>query len=167
MNEVFKIIDEYKEKLEILIKDLNKEIREYKDVYFALKPKGKAFKEENVLNLMEKPLLGEKLTSMVIKTDVDEILKMLIDKKELDMYNKETENALKRHGLSKEIIYSDSFISRTKGRLHDELLEMKQREEELFNQNQKIVMYICDVAINMFEDLEKKKEYYKSILKVF
>ena len=27
MNEVFKIIDEYKEKLEILIKDLNKEIR--------------------------------------------------------------------------------------------------------------------------------------------
>ena len=32
MNEVFKIIDEYKEKLEILIKDLNKEIREYKDV---------------------------------------------------------------------------------------------------------------------------------------
>lgn len=165
MNEVFKIIDEYKEKLEILIKDLNKEIREYKDVYFALKPKGKAFKEENVLNLMEKPLLGEKLTSMVIKTDVDEILKMLIDKKELDMYNKETENALKRHGLSKEIIYSDSFINRTKGRLHDELLEMKQREEELFNQNQKIVMYICDVAINMFEDLEKKKEYYKSILK--
>lgn len=83
MNEVFKIIDEYKEKLEILIKDLNKEIREYKDVYFALKPKGKAFKEENVLNLMEKPLLGEKLTSMVIKTDVDEILKMLIDKKSL------------------------------------------------------------------------------------
>ena len=81
MNEVFKIIDEYKEKLEILIKDLNKEIREYKDVYFALKPKGKDFKEENVLNLMEKPLLGEKLTSMVIKTDVDEILKMLIDKK--------------------------------------------------------------------------------------
>lgn len=165
MDEVFKIIDEYKEKLEILIKDLNKEIREYKDVYFALKPKGKAFKEENVLNLMEKPLLGEKLTSMVIKTDVDEILKMLIDKKELDTYNKETESALKRYGLSKEIIYSDSFINRTKGRLHDELLEMKQREEELFNQNQKIVMYICDVAINMFEDLEKKKEYYKSILK--
>ncbi len=165
MDEVFKIIDEYKEKLEILIKDLNKEIREYKDVYFALKPKGKAFKEENVLNLMEKPLLGEKLTSMVIKTDVDEILKMLIDKKELDTYNKETESALKRYGLSKEIIYSDSFINRTKGRLHEELLEMKQREEELFNQNQKIVMYICDVAINMFEDLEKKKEYYKSILK--
>lgn len=49
MNEVFKIIDEYKEKLEILIKDLNKEIREYKDVYFALKPKGKAFKEEKYL----------------------------------------------------------------------------------------------------------------------
>lgn len=165
MNEVFKIIDEYKEKLEILIKDLNKEIKEYKDVYFALKPKGKKFKEENVLNLMEKPLLGEKLTSMVIKTDVDEILKMLYDKRELDTYNKETENALKRYGLSKEIIYSDSFINRTKGRLHDELLEMKQREEELFNQNQKIVMYICDVAINMFEDLEKKKEYYKSILK--
>lgn len=165
MDEVFKIIDEYKEKLEILIKDLNKEIKEYKDVYFALKPKGKKFKEENVLNLMEKPLLGEKLTSMVIKTDVDEILKMLYDKRELDTYNKETENALKRYGLSKEIIYSDSFINRTKGRLHDELLEMKQREEELFNQNQKIVMYICDVAINMFEDLEKKKEYYKSILK--
>ena len=52
MNEVFKIIDEYKEKLEILIKDLNKEIREYKDVYFDLKPKGKSFKEENVLKLM-------------------------------------------------------------------------------------------------------------------
>ena len=32
MNEVFKIFDEYKEKLEILIKDLNKEIREYKEV---------------------------------------------------------------------------------------------------------------------------------------
>lgn len=30
MNEVFKIIDEYKEKLEILIKDLNKEIRDTK-----------------------------------------------------------------------------------------------------------------------------------------
>lgn len=88
---------------------------------------------------MKKPLLGEKLTSMVIKTDVDEILKMLYDKKELDTYNKETESALKRYGLSKEIIYSDSFINRTKGRLHDELLEMKQREEELFNQNQKIV----------------------------
>lgn len=67
MNEVFKIIDEYKEKLENLVSEVNKEIRTYKDVYFALKPKGKAFKEENVLNLMEKPLLGEKLTSMVIK----------------------------------------------------------------------------------------------------
>lgn len=165
MNEVFKIIDEYKEKLEILIKDLNKEIREYKDVYFALKPKGKAFKEENVLNLMEKPLLGEKLTSMVIKTDVDEILKMLNNKKELDMYNRETENALKKYGLSREIVYSDEFINNTKGRVHDELLEMRRRDEELFNQNQKIVMYICDVAINKFEDLEKKKEYYKSISK--
>lgn len=165
MNEVFKIIDEYKEKLEKLISDANKEIRTYKDVYFALKPRGKTFKEENVLNLMDKPLLGEKLTSMVIKTDVDEILKMLYDKKELDTYNKETENALKRYGLSKEIIYSDEFINNTKGRVHDELLEMRRRDAELFNQNQKIVMYICDVAINMFEDLEKEKEYYKSILK--
>lgn len=163
MNEVFKIIDEYKEKLENLVSEVNKEIRTYKDVYFALKPKGKAFKEENVL--MEKPLLGEKLTSMVIKTDVDEILKMLYDKKELDTYNKETENALKRYGLSKEIIYSDEFINNTKGRVHDELLEMRRRDAELFNQNQKIVMYICNVAINMFEDLEKEKEYYKTILK--
>ena len=165
MDEVFKIIDEYKEKLENLISDVNKEIRTYKDVYFALKPKGKEFKEENVLNLMEKPLLGEKLTSMVIKTDVDEILKMLNNKKELDMYNRETENALKKYGLSREIVYSDEFINNTKGRVHDELLEMRRRDEELFNQNQKIVMYICDVAINKFEDLEKKKEYYKSISK--
>lgn len=114
MDEVFKIIDEYKEKLENLISDVNKEIRTYKDVYFALKPKGKEFKEENVLNLMEKPLLGEKLTSMVIKTDVDEILKMLNNKKELDMYNRETENALKKYGLSREIVYSDEFINNTK-----------------------------------------------------
>ena len=49
MNEVFKIIDEYKEKLEILIKDLNKEIREYKDVYFALKPKGKNLRKKTYL----------------------------------------------------------------------------------------------------------------------
>ena len=165
MNEVFKIIDEYKEKLENLISEVNKEIRTYKDVYFALKPKGKAFKEENVLNLTKKPLLREKLTSMVIKTDVDEILKLIYNKKELDSYNRKTEKNLKRYGLSKEIIYSDKFINNTKGRVHKELLEMRRRDAELFNQNQKIVMYICDVAINMFEDLEKKKEYYKSILK--
>ena len=34
MNEVFKIIDEYKEKLENLVSEVNKEIRTYKDVYF-------------------------------------------------------------------------------------------------------------------------------------
>lgn len=165
MDEVFKIIDEYKEKLEILIKDLNKEIREYKDVYFALKPKGKAFKEENVLNLMEKPLLGEKLTSMVIKTDVDEIVKIIKNKRTLDLYDKETENALKRFGLSKDTIYSDKFINNTNGRVRDELLKMRQREEELSKKNKELDLYIGDVAINMFEDLEKKKEYYKSILK--
>lgn len=165
MEEVFKIIDEYKEKLENLVNQTNKELNEYKDVYFALKPKGRKFKEENVLNLMEKPLLGEKLTNMVIKSDADEILKMLYDKRQLDSYNRQTENALKRYGLSKEIIYSDGFINNTKGRLHDELVQMKKREDELFKQNEKIVMYICDVAINMYEDLENKKEEYKKLLK--
>ena len=165
MNEVFKIIDEYKEKLENLISDANKEIRTYKDVYFALKPKGKAFKEENAINFTIKSELSEKLISMVVKCDGDEILKMIYNKKELDSYNRETTNALKRYGLSKEIIYSDKFINNTKGRVHDELLEMRRRDEKLHKRNTELVMYICDVAINMFEDLEKKKEYYKSILK--
>ena len=165
MNEVFKIIDEYKEKLEILIKDLNKEIREYKDVYFALKPKGKEFKEDKANLSMKNPDLYKKIIEMAMKTDVDEIVKTIKNKRTLDLYNKETENALKRYGLSKEIIYSDEFINNTKGRVHDELLEMRQREEELSKKNKELDLYICDVAINMFEDLEKKKEYYKSILK--
>ena len=165
MNEVFKIFDEYKEKLEILIKDLNKEIRTYKDVYFTLKPKGKEFKEDKAYLSIKKPDLYKKVIEMAMKTDVDEIVRTIKNKRTLDIYNKETENALKRYGLSKEIIYSDEFINNTKGRVHDELLEMRQREEELSKKNKELDFYICDVAINMFEDLEKKKEYYKSILK--
>ena len=165
MNEVFKIIDEYKEKLENLISEVNKEIRTYKDVYFTLKPKGKAFKEDKAYHLMKKPDLYKKTIEMAMKTDVDEIVKTIKNKRTLDLYNKETETALKRYGLSKDTIYSDKFINNTKGRVHDELLKMRQREEELSKKNKELDSYICDVAINMFEDLEKKKEYYKSILK--
>ena len=165
MNEVFKIIDEYKEKLENLISEVNKEIRTYKDVYFALKPKGRAFKEDKTYHLMKNPDLYKKTIEMAMKTDVDEIVRTIKNKRTLDLYNKETENALKRYGLSKDTIYSDKFINNTKGRVHDELLKMRQREEELSKKNKELDSYICDVAINMFEDLEKKKEYYKSILK--
>lgn len=165
MDEVFKIIDEYKEKLENLISDVNKEIRTYKDVYFALKPKGKAFKEDKAYHSMKNPDLYKKIIEMAMKTDVDEIVRTIKNKRTLDLYNKETENALKKYGLSREIVYSDEFINNTKGRVHDELLEMRQREEELSKKNKELDLYICDVAINMFEDLEKKKEYYKSILK--
>ena len=165
MNEVFKIIDEYKEKLENLISEVNKEIREYKDVYFTLKPKGKAFKEDKAYHLMKKPDLYKKTIEMAMKTDVDEIVKIIKNKRTLDLYDKETENALKRFGLSKDTIYSDKFINNTNGRVRDELLKMRQREEELSKKNKELDLYICDVAINMFEDLEKKKEYYKSILK--
>lgn len=78
MNEVFKIIDEYKEKLENLISEVNKEIRTYKDVYFTLKPKKKTFKEENVLNLTKKLLLREKLTPVMVvaKNYLDSIEKL-------------------------------------------------------------------------------------------
>ena len=165
MNEVFKIIDEYKEKLENLISEVNKEIREYKDVYFTLKPKGKEFKEDKAYHLMKKPDLYKKTIEMAMKTDVDEIVKIIKNKRTLDLYDKETENALKRFGLSKDTIYSDKFINNTNGRVRDELLKMRQREEELSKKNKELDLYICDVAINMFEDLEKKKEYYKSILK--
>ena len=165
MNEVFKIIDEYKEKLENLISEVNKEIREYKDVYFTLKPKGKAFKEDKAYLLMKKPDLYKKTIEMTMKTDVDEIVRTIKNKRTLDLYDKETENALKRFGLSKDTIYSDKFINNTNGRVRDELLKMRQREEELSKKNKELDLYICDVAINMFEDLEKKKEYYKSILK--
>lgn len=165
MDEVFKIIDEYKEKLENLISEVNKEIREYKDVYFTLKPKGKAFKEDKAYHLMKKPDLYKKTIEMAMKTDVDEIVKIIKNKRTLDLYDKETENALKRFGLSKDTIYSDKFINNTNGRVRDELLKMRQREEELSKKNKELDLYICDVAINMFEDLEKKKEYYKSILK--
>lgn len=165
MNEVFKIIDEYKEKLENLISEVNKEIRTYKDVYFTLKPKGKEFKEDKAYHLMKKPDLYKKTIEMAMKTDVDEIVKIIKNKRTLDLYDKETENALKRFGLSKDTIYSDKFINNTNGRVRDELLKMRQREEELSKKNKELDLYICDVAINMFEDLEKKKEYYKSILK--
>ena len=165
MNEVFKIIDEYKEKLENLISEVNKEIREYKDVYFTLKPKGKAFKEDKAYHLMKKPDLYKKTIEMAMKTDVDEIVRTIKNKRTLDLYDKETENALKRFGLSKDTIYSDKFINNTNGRVRDELLKMRQREEELSKKNKELDLYICDVAINLFEDLEKKKEYYKSILK--
>lgn len=165
MNEVFKIIDEYKEKLENLISEVNKEIREYKDVYFTLKPKGKAFKEDKAYHLMKKPDLYKKTIEMAMKTDVDEIVRTIKNKRTLDLYDNETENALKRFGLSKDTIYSDKFINNTNGRVRDELLKMRQREEELSKKNKELDLYICDVAINMFEDLEKKKEYYKSILK--
>lgn len=165
MNEVFKIIDEYKEKLENLISEVNKEIREYKDVYFTLKPKGKAFKEDKAYHLMKKTDLYKKTIEMAMKTDVDEIVRTIKNKRTLDLYDNETENALKRFGLSKDTIYSDKFINNTNGRVRDELLKMRQREEELSKKNKELDLYICDVAINMFEDLEKKKEYYKSILK--
>ena len=82
MNEVFKIIDEYKEKLENLISEVNKEIREYKDVYFTLKPKGKEFKEDKAYHLMKKPDLYKKTIEMTMKTDVDEIVKIIKNKAE-------------------------------------------------------------------------------------
>lgn len=167
---VINLIKEEIENLNVKIKEKSKTLKEYEDVYTALKPNKKVFKKENVFNIINDEKLITKITNLVSKSDLIAIELMLEKKKEFDEFDKETTLALKRYGLTKQLIYSDQFINYVKvktssnpklEKVYNELLEMKKREVELFKQNEEIVMFICNTAINLYEKMIDEKESLK------
>lgn len=167
---VINLIKEEIENLNVKIKEKSKALKEYESVYTALKPNKKAFKKENVFNIIDDEKLIIKITNLVSKSDLIAIESMLEKKKEFDEFDRETTLALKRYGLTKQLIYSDQFINYVKAKtpsnpklekVYNELLEMKRREIELFKQNEEIVMFICNTAINMYEKMIDEKESLK------
>lgn len=167
---VINLIKEEIENLNVKIKEKSKTLKEYESVYTALKPNKKAFKKENVFNIIDDEKLITKITNLVSKSDLIAIESMLENKKEFDEFDRETTLALKRYGLTKQLIYSDQFINYVKAKtpsnpklekVYNELLEMKRREIELFKQNEEIVMFICNTAINMYEKMIDEKESLK------
>lgn len=170
MKEILKIIYEEIERLDKLIKEDSKLINNNRDVYSALKPNKKEFQTINVIKLSDDKELLNKLVNLVNSSNLVAVEEMLKKKIEFDHYDKEVNEKLKNVGLTKEFIYSEAFINfvRVKAnqnkrllKVYNELLEMREREKELFRQNEEIVSYICNVAINVYEDTINEKERLK------
>lgn len=168
-----KVINLIKEEIENLndkTREKSKMLKEYEGVYSALKPNKKVFKKENIFNIINDEKLIISITNLVSNSDLIAIESMLEKKKEFDEFDRETNLALKRYGLTKQLIYSDQFINYVKAKLssnpklekvYNELLEMKKREEILFKQNEEIVMFICNTAISIYEKMIDEKEALK------
>lgn len=161
-------------KYDDIIKDLNKKLFLYKPIYDTLKPKGKKFSKENMLHLT----MNEKLINMLIEimkqSNTIVIEKMIENKILYENHNKHVEEALSSFGLSKEIIFSDTFMNNIKLRstvnprlkqVYDKLVVMKKTDDELFELNEKIVLYICNTMIDMYEDTMEEKQRIKDIKK--
>lgn len=157
------------------IKEINKKLSEYKPVYDVLKPKGKPFKKENVINLTYNDELLNKLTDIVSNANLIAVEKLLKYKIEFERHDKEANKKLKEYGLSKQIIFSDRFLKSLKIRsekneklkeVYNKLIEMKKRDEELFLINEEIVMSIMNVMIDLYENTLKEKEEVKRKKKI-
>ena len=168
--EIIEIIKEEIDRLDKLIKEDSKLINNNRDVYNILKPKGKDFQTINVIKLSDNKELLNKLVNLVSSSNLVAVEDMIKKKIEFDNYDKEVNEKLISAGLTKNFIYSDAFInyvsikSKQNKRLlkvYNELLEMRQREIELFRQNEEIVMFICNTFINMYEDVINEKEKLK------
>lgn len=168
--EVIKIIYEEIDRLDKIIKEDSKLISNNRDVYNILKPKGKDFQTINVIKLSNDRELLNKMVDLVSSSNLVAVEEMIKKKLEFDDYDKEVNEKLISVGLTKDFIYSDAFINyvyiKSKQnkkllKVYNELLEMKKREKELFRQNEEIVSYICNVAINVYEDTINEKERLK------
>lgn len=168
--EIIEIIKEEIDRLDKIIKEDSKLINNNRDVYNILKPKGKDFRTINVIKLSDNKELLNKLVNLVGSSNLVAVEDMIKKKIEFDNYDKEVNEKLISAGLTKDFIYSDAFInyvcikSKQNKRLlkvYNELLEMRQREIELFKQNEEIVMFICNTFINMYEDVINEKEKLK------
>lgn len=162
--EIIKLINKEIDNLDEEIKEISKEIKEYTDVYKILKPKGKKFKEENILKFAQELDLVDKLSVMVKKSDliaIESLNEKMLEYKKIDM---EFNDKLKKLGLSKQFIYSDEFIGFVHSKslnVYNELLKMREREAILFKQNEELVLFTCNVAINIYENNLKCKEQLK------
>lgn len=164
------LINEEIKEIDKKIISLNKNLLDYKPVYDALKPKGKKFKKENIINLSFNDELLDKLTSLVSKTNLIAVEKMLEYKVLFENHDKEVNKKLRAYGLSKNIIFSDNFLNTINARsknnprlkpIYEKLIEMKKRDEELFLINEKIVMYVAGVMIDLYESTLNEKENLK------
>lgn len=157
-------------KYDNIIKDLNKKLLMYKPVYDILKPKGKKFSEENILRLTLDDRLLNMLMQIMEQSNTIAIEKMIENKMLYEKHNKQIEKDLRTYGLSKEAIFSDEFMNNIKLRstlnprlkqVYDKLVIMKQRDIELFELNEKIVFYICNTMIDMYEEVNEEKQRIK------
>lgn len=142
--EIIEIIKEEIDRLDKLIKEDSKLINNNRDVYNILKPKGKDFQTINVIKLSNDRELLNKMVDLVSSSNLVAVEEMIKKKLEFDNYDKEVNEKLISAGITKDLIYSDAFINyvniKSKQnkrllRVYNELLEMRQREIELFKQN--------------------------------
>ena len=168
--EIIEIINEEIKKLDEKIKEDSKIIKSNLKIYNELKPNGNKFKLENVVKLSNNINLLNKLVDFVSKSNLIVVEEMIKKKIEFDNYDKEVNEKLKKSGLTKDLIYSDAFINyvgvkskqnKSLLKVYNELLEMREREKELFRQNEEIVLFICNTFINMYEDVINEKEKLK------
>lgn len=152
------------------INTLSKQLLSYKNVYKKLKPKGKKFKKENVLNLFKEPFLLNELITLTQKSNIILIRVLLKNKAKLEDQNRKTDEALRSFNLSKQIIFSDSFLTSLKQRakfnpnlmiVYQKVLEIKRNDEKLFKINEEIVLYTCNFIIETYERILNDKESLK------
>lgn len=153
-------INEYEKNIALI----SGRIREIKDLYDIIKPKGKRIAIENSVLLTEKKLF-DKLINTIKKNNYIVIERMIQNKIEYHRYLKETTEQLGNLGLSREKIYSDAFISNAKRILpkdeYDAFLSIKEMDEKLKQLDNDIVWYIYDMIIEMYEKLTEEKENKK------
>lgn len=153
-------------KYDELIRKLNKKIQKYQKVYNVLKPNGVSLRRENVLKLMSNINLLDEIIEIIKDVNLVAMEKMIRSKIMFDEHDKEIKKSLSDVGLSKEIIFSDDFLNslsrnpRLK-KVHDKLIEMKKRDEELFRLNEQIVFYVFESMISLYEETKEEKERLK------
>ena len=169
------LIDLLNEKIsyyDALIKESSKNYYETKEIYDALKIKGKNLKKQNVLNICDDDNILEKLQKVLEKSNKI-VYDNLISK--LRMYNKyvnETDDMLSSFNLSKEIIYSEKFLDGLKNdiskkNIYENLLSMYQREKKLYELCSEIVFFTCNYLIDVHKQNIEEKEVLKEEKKKF
>lgn len=169
-NELTELIKNEILKYDELIKNLNRKLSMYKPVYDVLKPKRGNLNKDNISFLsFDKKTLNMLMDAME-QVNVVLVDKIIQNKMLYEAHNKEVEKSLKEYGLSKEIIFSKTFMGNIKIKsaynpklkiVYDKLVLMKQRDDELFKINEEIVLYIYKSMIDMYEEIKDEKERLK------
>ena len=172
--ELFYLLKQDRLKNEEELKEISLKLNNLKRIYDYICPKGRKYKEEDIINLKDNEKLFENIIYF-IKQNSYAILGALVNNKIMyERFCVETESMLASIKLTKEMIFSDMNFNHLKEKaksdkeakvLLDNLTKMKEMEERLSNLYIDTICYMFDYIIDYYGKIYDEKEKIKSVIK--